>query len=695
MKHIFLTIVFFNLEFDLYSQIKWEKSFGGDSTEYSSSIIETLDGNILIGSSSNSKISGDKISISYGQLDYWVIKLDLNRKILWQKSFGGTENDILTSIINTNDSGFMLLGWSYSTISGNKTVSPVDSALDRYDYWLIKIDKNGNIQWQKTIGGNSVEYSTTDVSNTKIINTKDGNYILSGTSRSGISGNKTDTCRGMEDYWIVKLDNNGNILWDKTYGGDSPDFSNDIVETTDSGFLITGMSQSGTSKDKTMSQRGFWLLKLDKNGSLVWQKSYGGNDSGLDQYSFVTELDNQDIILSGWSSSGNTGNKTSANKGGSDYWVIKLDKFGNEIWQKSYGGEGNDMIHSLIRKGNNLIIVGVSGSDKSDDKTENSLQSYDIWTVELNALGNIVWQKTIGGYGEEMNIYTCKISNDKFYVLCSSGSNKSYYKSENSNGFEDLWLLVINTPRHLIKGKVFADLNSNCVFDPSNEQNTKIYIVNNQNEKFNTIINDSFYVTALYNSDTAILKIINLDSNLYVACGKDSIVVDMTGKTDTSGIDFPIRSNKTGHCINITSFSSGLLRPGMWGDYQLNYQNNAFDTAYNAYIEIEVDTAAIDSIKSPYSFTLTGTILRFNLGHVRPFGFSSVSYSIKLKTNVIIGSSHCHRAKVFPICNLYPSAVYDSSEIQPMMRCLPNDTVEFTLKNIGLRDQKDWGHSII
>lgn len=163
-------------------------------------------------------------------------------------------------------------------------------------------------------------------------------------------------------------------------------------------------------------------------------------------------------------------------------------------------------------------------------------------------------------------------------------------------------------------------------------------------------------------------------TNLYIACGKDSIMVNMTGKTDTSGIDFPIRSNKTGHCINITSFSSGLLRPGEWGDYQLNYQNNAFDTAYNAYIEIEVDTAAIDSIKSPYSFTLIGNVLRFNLGHVRPFGFSSATYSIKLKTTVIIGSSHCHRAKVFPICNLYPSTVCDSSEIQPIMRCLPNNT---------------------
>ena len=165
----------------------------------------------------------------------------------------------------------------------------------------------------------------------------------------------------------------------------------------------------------------------------------------------------------------------------------------------------------------------------------------------------------------------------------------------------------------------------------------------------------------------------------------------MSSNNDTTGIDFPIRSNKSGHCINITSFSSGLLRPGRWGDYQLNFQNNAFDTAYNAYIEIELDMSTIDSIVSPYAFSQIGNILKFNLGHIKPFGYGAISYSIKLKTSVVIGSSQCHRAKVFPHCRLYPSNGYDGSDIKASVKCLGNNTIELELENAGSQNQTQRG----
>jgi uncharacterized repeat protein (TIGR01451 family) len=145
----------------------------------------------------------------------------------------------------------------------------------------------------------------------------------------------------------------------------------------------------------------------------------------------------------------------------------------------------------------------------------------------------------------------------------------------------------------------------------------------------------------------------------------------------------------------VTSFSSGLLRPGRWGDYQLNYQNNAFDTAYNVYIEIELDMSTIDSIVSPYAFSQIGNILKFNLGHIRPFGFGTISYSIKLKTSVIIGSSQCHRAIIFPYCSLNPSNGYDGSDIKASVKCLGNNTIELELENSGSQNQTQKGRLAI
>jgi hypothetical protein len=529
---------------------------------------------------------------------------------------------------------------------------------------LVKIDKNGSVAWDKKYRTDTSFYNQLTV-------LKNSLYII---GRKGISTNVKE-----HDISLRKFDTNGNVIWNKMFGGDSTEFNPFISSISDTNLVLIVNSYSDSSGNRTVKKTNggdLWIIKIDTNGTIQKQTS-------LNRLNYLPYAN--DIVKT--KSNGfqlSLENRGKYNLPNSGYSIVRYDNTLDLAWDST-------IITNFTQRGpfNGLFDHHAFGNIfYFANETFFKL-------IKINDSGRIAWSQSYSFAS------TSSFLNQRLFITFYNNqfivSSKFNFLNGNMIGStsDQIKLLWLKQAKSKIQGSVFPDFNANCTYNKPNEFNIPKILIHNKTENTYAVTTDSIYTMYLFDRDTAVLKIINLDSNLYVACGKDSIVVDMTGKTDTSGIDFPIRSNKTGHCINITSFSSGLLRPGRWGDYQLNCQNNAFDTAYNAYIEIEVDTAAIDSIKSPYSFTLTGNILRFNLGHVRPFGFSSVTYSIKLKTSVIIGSSHCHRAKVFPICNLYPSAVYDSSEIQPMMRCLPNDTVEFTLKNIGLRDQKDWGYSII
>jgi hypothetical protein len=191
------------------------------------------------------------------------------------------------------------------------------------------------IKGQKTIGGNSFDHLSS------LCLTKDGGVLVGGTSESGVSGEKTSANRGeyYGDFWLVKLDSNGHIEWDKTIGGDSQDQLSHATQTQDEGFIICGMSASGISGEKTEDPRGsqdFWVLKLDNLGNIQWQRTLSG--TGDDWPSCVRQLPDGGYLVGGNSSSGISGDKTGANRGGYDYWLVKLDATGNIIWDKTYGG---------------------------------------------------------------------------------------------------------------------------------------------------------------------------------------------------------------------------------------------------------------------------------------------------------------------------------------------------------------------
>ncbi|TAE25573.1 MAG: DUF5018 domain-containing protein, partial [Cytophagales bacterium] len=199
----------------------WDKSFGGSSNQIMNSMIATSDGGFLLGGTSESPVSGNKTATNYGSSDFWVVKINANGDKVWDKAFGGSGEDELTSMIATSDGGFLLGGRSGSPVSGSKTAPNYGS----FDYWVVKINANGDKVWDKTFGGLG------DDRMSSMIATSDGGFLLAGASYSSISGNKTTPNYSDEDYWVVKINANGDKVWDKTFGGSGDDRLYSIIAT--------------------------------------------------------------------------------------------------------------------------------------------------------------------------------------------------------------------------------------------------------------------------------------------------------------------------------------------------------------------------------------------------------------------------------------------------------------------------------
>ncbi|MBP6810357.1 MAG: T9SS type A sorting domain-containing protein [Saprospiraceae bacterium] len=303
------------VKLDATGAIQWQNTIGGSDDDYLHTLQQTADGGYVLGGYSESNISGDKTENSNGNYDYWVVKLNATGAIQWQNTIGGNDPDLLYSLQQTADGGYILGGGSTSDISGDKTENGIGGG----DYWVLKLDATGAIQWQNTIGGND------DDAFISLQQTADGGYILGGWSYSNISGDKTENGNGSSDFWVVKLNAAGAIQWQNTIGGNGDDELSSLQQTADGGYFLGGSSDSNISGDKTENRLGmddYWVVKLDATGGVQWQNTIGG--SSYDGLISLQQTVDGGYILGGYSDSNISGDKTEDSNGGSDYWVIKL-----------------------------------------------------------------------------------------------------------------------------------------------------------------------------------------------------------------------------------------------------------------------------------------------------------------------------------------------------------------------------------
>ena len=342
---------------------EWQRNFSGSGWDAIESIKQTTGGGYIAAGWSDSN-DGD-VGGNNGNKDAWLLKLDPYGNLEWEKNFGGSEDDSVRSIQQTEDGGYIAAGKSYSTngdVSGNNGSS---------DYWVIKVDPIGNLEWEKNFGGSALDFAST------IQQTLDGGFIVTGRCDS-TNGDITEN-NGSSDYWLVKLNSVGNLEWEKNFGGSSFEFASSILQTTDGGFIAAGWSGSDDG-DVGENNGDFdsWILKLDPFGNLEWEKNFGGSDGDF-AVSIQQTTDGGYIIAN--RSDSNDGD-IGGNNGDYDSWILKLDSFGNLEWEKNFGGSGWDVIWSIQQTTDGGYICA-GQADSNDGDVEENNGDLDFWIFKI------------------------------------------------------------------------------------------------------------------------------------------------------------------------------------------------------------------------------------------------------------------------------------------------------------------------
>jgi hypothetical protein len=368
-------------------------------------------------------------------------------------AFGATGSDYNVDFIRCSQGGYAVLAASTSDSSSIKSEHNRDSIGYSFDYWLIRFDDNGHKLWDRTYGGTASDVPSS------LVEAPNGDFILGGTSASNIGFEKSEAPRGGNDFWILRVDSLGNVLWDKTIGGSANDNCKSVVITTYGDVFCGGYTLSSISGDKTSPSIGtqvafdFWLVALSGTGQLLFDRTLGSIQN--DNCNYMVATDNGGALMVGYSDGPAGFSKTQNSRGLNDFWVVSVDSLGKRIWDRTLGGTYEDYGYCALKTNDAFYIGGDSYSGIGADKTASNKGLDDMWCVKLSFSGNIIWDQSFGSYdSDEMN----RISENSDGNILFSGESYSWAgfdKSENNVGIEQLWMILTDTSGNKIFDKTF------------------------------------------------------------------------------------------------------------------------------------------------------------------------------------------------------------------------------------------------
>ncbi|MBP2618866.1 T9SS type A sorting domain-containing protein [Chryseobacterium jejuense] len=330
------------------------------------------------------------------------------QEVLWQKDIKSSTQDFLSQVTTTIDQQYLITGSSIQSGSGKTEAGSRQN--NGYDFHLVKLNQQGEEAWEKYFSGNNHDYLSATVT------TQDGGFLVAGTSYSGKGLDKREDSKGGSDIWLIRINEFGDELWQKTLGTFSDEEAKAVIQSTDLGFFVAGNVQN-TSQG--YGSKDVWITRLDKDGKELSQLVLGGK--GLDEVEKMIPTKDGGALLGIYSRSSEVGDlgsgartpesksstgstatynlisatsKQSSNFGEGDYWIIKLDKNGKVEWEKNFGGKGDDHIRTLALTANGYIIGGESRSERSGNKTVGIEEGTDLWLIALNERGDEQWQKS-------------------------------------------------------------------------------------------------------------------------------------------------------------------------------------------------------------------------------------------------------------------------------------------------------------
>ena len=419
--YIFNLILFISwLEVCSQPNIEWQKCLGGSAGDFVRCALMTSDGGaILTGhtESFNGDVNGWSPGYTFGDptTDFWIVKVDSLGQFQWQQCLGGAGEDGGQEVIELSNDSYLAVG---NVSSSNGDFCWVSN----YTFAAVNLDFDGNVIWKRCYSAAWSAWSA--------IQTADDNLII--------------TASGNGDIWLLKIDLDGNEIWNTYLGGSYGELKSDIKETADGGLIMAGVTRSNdVDVSGNHGYYDIWLVKLDVNGSLLWQKCFGGSSGESDDSFDVKVLETVDYgyIIAGTTES-NDGD-VSGNHGGYDAWVFKVDGSGNLEWQKCYGGTNDDDVRSIEKTSDGgYILIGTTLSVNGDVQGNNGYS--DMWVVKIDSEGNLQWQKCLGGTSAEYG-YSAHQTNDGGYFLGGMTSTQNNGDVSGNHGFYDFWLVKLST----------------------------------------------------------------------------------------------------------------------------------------------------------------------------------------------------------------------------------------------------------
>ncbi len=569
MKKIFILFLFINAAISLCAQveIEWQRCYGGYNNETVSHIEQTCDLGFIISGTTLS--NGGDVSGNHGGYDCWIIKLNSVGDIQWQKCLGGTNEDQANSIKQTSDGGYITVGLTKS-IDGNV----FGNHNGTYDVWLVKLDSLGNNTGQKCLGGTSVEIGySIDI-------TFDNGYIIAGYTYSNdgdVSGNN-----GSGDFWLVKLDSNGTILWQKCLGGSAEERAYYVQQTNDYGIVVTGYTYSNDGD--VIGNHGnmdAWVVKLDSSGTVLWEKCLGGTSE--EGANYIKQTNDNGYIVTGWTYS-NDGD-VSGNNGNADFWVVKLDSTGILQWQNCLGGSIQENATSVIQTNDDgYVAIGYGCSNDGDLYGNNG--TAELWIVKLDSYGNLKWNKRYGGSAQEEPMCIQSTKDYNFIIASSTNSINGDVIGNHGLYIYDFWVVKLLSTS--LSGLIFNDINENGIRDPG-EQGIPDHLVRmNPGNHYTFTNNDGYYY---FRGDTGITNTVKYvaqqywvetTNNYYYYVTLDSLsqVVDT--------LDYAVKSRVNVNDVSIY-ITGSPTRTSFEAHYWLTYKNWGTITA-NGTIEFQYDS---------------------------------------------------------------------------------------------------------
>lgn len=430
--------------------IVWQHAYGGTSDDDAAAITPTDDGGYVIVGATKSD-DGD-VTGRHGGWDYWVVRIDSKGSLQWQKTFGGTGDDKASAVAQTHDGGFVVAGYSGSS----------DGDIEQFhhgdDYWVVKLDRNGTLLWEQTYGGSDDDFATA------ILPTADGGFVVGGFTNSNDGQVKGHHGINNADYWVVKIDSIGTLMWARCYGGTASDKLNSIAPAADGGFVLAGMSLSHdgnvtghhfpTDPNNPIDRPDFWITKIDAVGGLQWENSFGGDEDD-EAYSVHLQQDSG-FVVSGVTYSNNgdvfRGTVTATD---ADFWIVKLRANGTLQWQKTVGGSGDDMATSCVVTGDGeCVVAGVTTShDGPAADNHNTSGTTDYLVVKIDNAGNLQWGEAFGGSGNDAAFAIAEAAAGGYVVAGVATISDGEVTGTHDQATNDYWAVKILEPGAIIESR--------------------------------------------------------------------------------------------------------------------------------------------------------------------------------------------------------------------------------------------------